>query len=325
MAKSKRLIEMMIAVNKKKFFNAKELADEFGVSTRTIMRDMQELSALGVPFYSEVGPHGGYKMLNERILPPIAFTKDEALAVFFASHALRHYADLPFEAETDSVLRKFYSYMPEDIRDRIDRMRQRFDLVTPMRHARTPYLGLLLDAAIDQKTVRVEYESKHRHSFREIQPVGIYASNGFWYCPAYCFQRGDFRLFRCDRVRSAEISETEAIDLSKVRAGSRDFYMQEESPELELHVELTAIGVQRCESELWHAPTMPLSSDSTAYPRIHVREDGTGWLEYRISASSLPYFGQFFIGLGTDAHVKAPAELIRLMREMLDELVLRYR
>lgn len=50
MAKSKRLIEMMMSINKKKSFNAKELANEFGVSTRTIVRDMQELSALGVPF-----------------------------------------------------------------------------------------------------------------------------------------------------------------------------------------------------------------------------------------------------------------------------------
>ncbi|MNH47361.1 HTH domain protein [compost metagenome] len=68
MAKSKRLIEMMMSINKKKSFSAKELASEFGVSTRTIIRDMQELSALGVPFYSEVGLHGGYKMINERMI-----------------------------------------------------------------------------------------------------------------------------------------------------------------------------------------------------------------------------------------------------------------
>jgi Predicted transcriptional regulator len=320
MAKSKRLIEIMMAVNNKKNFNAKELADEFGVSTRTIIRDMQELSALGVPFYSEVGPHGGYKMLNERMLPPIAFTKDEAIAVFFASHALRHYAELPFEAETDSVLRKFYSYMPEDIRDRIDRMRKRFDLLTPMRQAKSPYLSLLLDAAIDQTVVRLEYESKHRRLFRDIQPVGIYASNGFWYCPAYCFHRGDFRLFRCDRVRSVETSEREAIDLSEIHLGNRESYIQEEV--LELHVELTAAGVQRCESELWFAPNI---HHSPVNPHIHVREDGTGWLDNQIPASSLPFFGQFFIGLGTDAQVKAPAKLIDIMREMLDKLVLQYR
>ncbi|QMV44759.1 helix-turn-helix transcriptional regulator [Cohnella cholangitidis] len=315
MAKSKRLIEIMMAINKKKSFNAKELASEFGVSTRTIMRDMQELSALGVPFYSEVGQHGGYKMLNERMLPPVAFTEGEALAVFFASHALRHYAYLPFVAETDSVLRKFYSYMSEDIRDRIDRMRERFDLVTPMRHASTPYLSMLLDAAIDQKVVRMEYESKQHKRTRDVQPIGIYASNGFWYCPAYCFHRRDIRLFRCDRVRSVELSEQKAVDLTQVHTGNWESYLEEESPAIELYVELTATGVQRFESEMWPAHKM----------QIHVREDGTGWLGHQVPASSLPFFGQFFIGLGTDAKVKAPTELIHIMREMLDKLMEQYR
>ncbi|ANE46439.1 DNA-binding protein [Paenibacillus swuensis] len=315
MAKSKRLIEIMMAVNKKKSFNAKELASEFGVSTRTIIRDMQELSALGVPFYSEVGQHGGYKMINERMLPPVAFTEGEALAVFFASHALRHYEDLPFEAETYSVLRKFYSYMPEDIRNRIDQMRKRFDLVTPMRHTSTPYLSLLLDAAIDQNVVRVEYESKQNKQSRDIQPIGIYASNGFWYCPAYCFYRRDIRLFRCDRVRSVELSELKAVDLTQVHTGNWESYMEEEGPVMELYVELTATGVQRCESVLWPAHKM----------QIHVREDGTGWMDDPIHASSLPFFGQYFIGLGMDAKVNAPDELIHVMREMLDKLMAQYR
>lgn len=315
MAKSKRLIEIMMAINKKKSFNATELASEFGVSTRTIIRYMQELSALGVPFYSEVGQHGGYRMLNERTLPPVAFTEDEALAVFFASHALRHFADLPFEAETDSVLRKFYSYMSDDIRDRIDRMRKRFDLVTPMRQASTPYLSVLLDAAIDQKVVRMEYESKQHKRSRDVQPIGIYASNGFWYCPAYCFHRRAIRLFRCDRVRSVELSDLKAVDLTHVHTGNWESYMEQESPDLELYVELTATGVQRYESEMWPPHKM----------QIHVREDGTGWLGNPVPAGSLPFFGQFFIGLGTDAKVKAPEELIHIMREMLDEIMAQYR
>ncbi len=83
MSKSKRLLELMMTVNRKRKFTVKELAREFGVSSRTILRDLQELSELGVPLYSEVGPHGGYQVLNERMLPPIAFTEEEAVAIFF--------------------------------------------------------------------------------------------------------------------------------------------------------------------------------------------------------------------------------------------------
>ncbi|MDQ0116619.1 putative DNA-binding transcriptional regulator YafY [Paenibacillus harenae] len=89
-------------------------------SPRGLLRDLQELSELGVPLYSEVGPHGGYQVVRERVLPPIAFTEGEAVAMFFAVHALRHYSSLPFGAESASALSKFYLHMPGDVRDRID-------------------------------------------------------------------------------------------------------------------------------------------------------------------------------------------------------------
>ncbi|MOA47691.1 hypothetical protein D3C78_1703490 [compost metagenome] len=59
--------------------------------------------------------------------------------------------------------------------------------------------------------------------------------------------------------------------------------------------------------------------------QLQVREDGTGWISNPVPASSLPYFGQFFIGLGTDAKVKAPDELIYMMREVLNQLMEQYR
>ena len=57
------------------------------------------------------------------MLPPIAFTEVEAVAIFFAVHASRHYSSLPFEAESASALSKFYLHMPGDVRDRIDSMK----------------------------------------------------------------------------------------------------------------------------------------------------------------------------------------------------------
>ena len=111
MSKSKRLLELMMTVNRKRKFTVKELAMEFGVSARTMLRDLQELSGIGFPLYSEVGPHGGYQVLKESILPPIAFSEEEAVALFFAVNALRHYSSLPFEAESASALDKFYLHM----------------------------------------------------------------------------------------------------------------------------------------------------------------------------------------------------------------------
>jgi len=312
MSKSKRLIELMMTVNRKRKFTVKELAREFGVSPRTIFRDLQELSELGVPLYSEVGPHGGYRVLKERMLPPIAFTEEEAVAMFFAVHALRHYSSLPFEAESSSALSKFYSYLPEDVRDRIDQMKNRVDFVTPPRQAESPYLSVLLDAAVHQKVLFIEYEALNGKSSREIQPIGIYANNGLWYCPAYCFLRGDFRVFRCDRIRSAVPSGSKPLDLRHVHLGNRDLLIQAERECVPLYVELSKEGVQQCEAELW------LGS------KLNIREDGTGWLEGNVPKSDLSFYAKFFIGLGHEATVKKPPELVDCIKGMLSEMIDKY-
>ncbi|BBH24576.1 DeoR family transcriptional regulator [Paenibacillus baekrokdamisoli] len=314
MSKAKRLMELMMAVNRKKKFTVKELAREFDVSTRTILRDLQELSELGVPLYSEVGPHGGYQVLKERILPPIAFTEEEAVAIFFACHALRHYSFLPFETESSSALSKFYYYMSGDVRDRIDQMKNRVDFVTPRRQAQFPYLSILLDGAIYQKIILIDYESREGKSSRQIQPIGLYASSGLWYCPAYCFQREDYRVFRCDRIHSAtyDPSTSKPRDLRHIHLGNRESVIKLEQEHVSLYVELSQEGVQKCEAELWSVPS------------LHIRNNGTGWLEGNIPSSDLPFFAKFFIGLGNEATVKHPQELVEGMKRILAEIMAKY-
>ncbi|KQL45983.1 DNA-binding protein [Brevibacillus choshinensis] len=312
MPKSKRLMELMMTVNRKRKFTVKELAQEFGVSQRTILRDLQELSELGVPLYSEVGPHGGYQVLKERILPPIAFLEEEAVAIFFAIHALRHYSSLPFETEASSALRKFYQYMPNDIRDRIDQMKNRVDFVTPTRQVSSPHLAILLEAAIQQKVLLIDYESRDKPSKREIQPIGIYTRNGLWYCPAYCYQSDEIRVFRCDRIHAAVDSDSQPMDLRNIHLGNRESDTKGVQVGGTLFAELTKEGVQACEAEHWLVPT------------LHVRQDGTGWVEGYLPKSDIPFFTKFFIGLGKEVTVKSPTELLDEIRRNLTELMTKY-
>lgn len=313
MGKSRRLMELMMTVNRMRKFTVRELAEQFQVSQRTILRDLQELSALGVPLYSEVGPHGGYQVLSERVLPPIAFTEEEAAAMFFASHALRHYRYIPFEAESASALTKFYHYMSSDVRDRIDQMKNRVDFFTPLRRMREPKLNALLQAAIGQQALAIEYESRSGASCRDIQPIGIYASNGLWYCPAYCFTRSEFRLFRCDRIKLLDNPPAaQPRDLRHIHLGNWRAREAGSQPDLRYVAELTREGVQRCEAELWPVPA------------IMLREDGSGRLDQMMPASELAYFARFFIGLGHEATVLEPPALLACIRELLQQLGARY-
>ncbi|THF73552.1 helix-turn-helix transcriptional regulator [Cohnella fermenti] len=344
MPKSKRLLELMMTVNRKRRFKVQELADEFGVSKRTILRDLQELSELGVPLYSEPGPHGGYQVVRERVLPPIAFTEGEAVSIFFAVDALRHYVSLPFESESSSALDKFYRHLPGDVRDRIDAMKNRVDIVTPRRRREAPCLAVLLNAAIDGRVLRIEYESaeaaaeaavggaiegategkrgsKAKPGVRSIQPIGIYASNGLWYCPAYCFLREGVRVFRCDRIRSAEPDPagTPPIDLEGRHLGNRKQYEpghpssgEGDGAAGKLRASLTPEGVRRCEPEPWLTEA------------LSVLPDGGGMLEGRVPANDIGFYARFFAGLGREAAVLEPAELREAVRRELERALAHY-
>ncbi len=171
MSKAKRLNELIMMVNRKKRFTVRELAQEFGVSRRTILRDMQELSEMGVPLYSEIGPHGGYQVLNERILPAIAFSENEAISIFFAIHALRHYISLPFDTEYESIKKKFYLNLSGDVRDRIDTMANRIDFYSIYQKEDIPFLKQLLEASIEQIVINIYYEASDKSTNRSIHPI----------------------------------------------------------------------------------------------------------------------------------------------------------
>ncbi|WP_064745669.1 helix-turn-helix transcriptional regulator [Paenibacillus sp. UNC451MF] len=318
MPKSKRLIELMIAVNKRKKFTVRELAKEFNVSSRTIMRDLQELSELGVPLYSEFGPHGGYRVLNERWLPPITFSENEAVAMFFAYQSLQQYGALPFGKESASALNKFYHYLPEDTKDKIDKMKQRIVFWTPTRSIHSPHLELIMEASIQQQPLQINYDSKDGAKLRVIQPIGLYSYNGYWYSPAYCFTKATTLLFRVDRVIDAMFMENEQVSVDQSQITIMDWINRMEQPvnknekKLQVEVLLTKAGVRKCQ---WEA---------LFRNELELFEDGTGKINMYISSDELDYFSSFFIGFGTEGRVVNPKEMVEMMQRKTMELAKMY-
>ncbi len=314
MSKAKRLNEMIMMVNRKKRFTVQQLAQEFEVSKRTILRDLQELSEMGVPLYSEVGPHGGYQILNERILPPIAFSEDEVISIFFAIHALRYYIALPFDIEYESIKKKFYLNLSGDIRDKIDSMNGRVDFLSVRQYEKIPVLRQLLDAAIQQDVIIINYEINGESHNRNIQPIGIYVNEGKWYCPSYCISKKDYRVFRCDRINSVKLDKnTSPIDLSNINLKNHFLMMNTNKETFELHVELTKKGIEKYQSAKW--PNIKLER----------QEDGSGFLKGSISVSDMDFFSDYFISYGKDANIKKPLELIECIKENLNIILNQYK
>ncbi|WP_408010008.1 helix-turn-helix transcriptional regulator [Pseudalkalibacillus sp. A8] len=309
MNKSQRLIEILMTINSRKKFTIRELTEQFQVSKRTILRDLQELSELGVPLYSEFGIHGGYRLLNDCMLPPIYFTEKEAAALFFVSESLRNYRHLPFETQIETALKKFYHYLPPDSKAQIDRLRSKILFFVPARQLETPFLAELLEASINQHIVTVTYESENGKSKRDIQCIGVYTMNGFWYCSAYCFKSQQYRVFRVDRVQSLASAKDQSKKMDMEHFQIKDWvHLDDGEQELKLNILLTQRGVLKCKSDMW------LSEG------LITHQDGSGKIQRKMAFSYVPWVVQYMIGCGSDAIVKEPVIVRELIMKQIEEI-----
>lgn len=312
MQKSQRLIQLIMLINAKKSFTVRELADEFGLSTRTITRDLQELSELGIPIYSIQGRGGGYKLLRERLLPPISFSEGEAIAIYFACQSLDYFGSLPFGKGADTALMKFYRYLPSDAREQIDRLRNKVMFWSPYRSMSPDILQTLMQAVMVPSVVAIIYRSSSGLTERNIQPIGLYSSSGFWYCPAYCFLREEIRQFRADRIVSAVIEESIPCRDDIAHQTLTDKPEQNQREQTLLRLQLTRRGV-------WLA-----ESNTRIAPYIRLNEDGSGEADIRIAAEDLRFYVDFVWPFGEDVKIVEPAEARTYMKQKIESMRLLY-
>lgn len=197
-----RITAILIQLQSKRKVKAQEIADRFGISLRTVYRDIRSLEAAGVPILSEPGV--GYSMMEGYRLPPVSFSKEEALTFITAEKLMdRFTTDHHNEAyqsalyKIKAVLRSEDKMILEDLEDRIAVMPNRF-LPEP---GALP-LQEILQAIIRRTVLSISYYANHNQQTtkREIEPVGVFQSGEYWYLIAFCRLRNDYRTFRLDRL-----------------------------------------------------------------------------------------------------------------------------
>ncbi|PEF66924.1 DNA-binding transcriptional regulator [Bacillus cereus] len=311
MSKAKRLLDILIFASAKKAFTAQEIADEFNISVRTVHRYILDLSDMGLPIYAEQGRNGGYKVLTNRVIPPILFTEEEAVSIFFAFQSLSYYRDLPFNTEINSVIHKLYSSLQHDAKAKVDKIRSYIAFWNPKRTIETPLLNEVLTAAIENKNLHFQYESKSRIKTKHVHPIGVYAHDGLWYLPAYDFNVEKTLLYRVDRILSilsTEENEDTFMNLEEWFASNSHVV---HNP-TQLHVLLSTEGVRQCKS-------VPYLEEF-----VVTNENGTGYIHSTIDKGEINFITPLFYRLGKDAKVLEPIELIDGLRMRAKEVLHMY-
>lgn len=198
-----RIVAILIQLQSKKIVKAQELADRFDVSLRTIYRDVRSLETSGVPIVSEAGV--GYSIMDGYRLPPVMFTREEASSFVAAEKLMQRFTDKTFGAYYESAMFKVKSVLRGKEKDWIDALQSQI-IINP---AETLFnenipnaLEILFESIAEKTQVFVKYQSMESDipSERNLEPVGIFHENNYWYVVAYCHFRKDYRQFRTDRL-----------------------------------------------------------------------------------------------------------------------------
>jgi len=204
--KTERLFSIMDALRRhRRPVTAAVLAEEQGVSVRTLYRDVQTLIGLGAPIDGEAGI--GYMLKPGFFLPPLMFSAEELEALVLGARWVQAQPDAGLAAAAKNALGKIATASPDDLRDRMkDTGLWPVLLRAPLDPV--PVLGLIREAMRSEKALHIGYaDEAGRASERDIWPVQLAYYEGKQIVIAWCVMRAAFRHFRTDRVVAAALGE----------------------------------------------------------------------------------------------------------------------
>lgn len=205
MDKTERLFSIMDALRRhRRPVTAAALAEEQGVSVRTLYRDVQTLIGLGAPIEGEAGI--GYMLKPGFFLPPLMFTAEELEALVLGGRWVEGRPDPALAAAARNALAKIATASPEDLRDRINNAGVWPVPAYRQPERQEPVLGVIRQAIRDEKVLQISYSDEQgRGTERTIWPVTLGYFEDRQIVVAWCTLREDFRSFRTDRIALAEI------------------------------------------------------------------------------------------------------------------------
>lgn len=195
-----RLFEIIYILMQKKKITAKELAEKFEVSTRTIYRDIETLSRANIPVYAIQGKEGGIGLLEEYVLNKTLLSEEEQNQILFALQGMKKIRG----KEEKDILEKLSTLFNKEINNWI-----KIDFSTWSKDNKQENRFELIKSAILNKKLMefTYYNSKGEESKRIVEPLQIWFKDKSWYLISYCRNKEDYRIFKIARIKEIKILE----------------------------------------------------------------------------------------------------------------------
>jgi predicted DNA-binding transcriptional regulator YafY len=202
-----RLFGILVRLQSKKYTTADQIAAQFGISIRTVYRDIKALGEQGIPISFE--QHKGYCVVQGYFLPPISFNSDEANALLLMERFLEGFADKSIGHHYTTALTKVKAVLKTSQKEKFETLNETIKLQLPARMKNDlGYLSILQNAITVKCVICISYKNiKEEVSKREVEPIGLIFYAFSWHLIAWCHLRNEYRDFKITNILKIQCTD----------------------------------------------------------------------------------------------------------------------
>ena len=307
-----RLTAIIIFLQGRKFVTVDELSERYGLSARTVYRDLSALQEAGVPIGSEPGK--GYFIVKGYHLPPVMLNRDEASALLAGERLMQRWNHTKISKAFLTAFEKIRSVLPADDREYVEALDKSMQALQP-EHENQPrpddQIFVWMQHAIFKKEViEICYESpfKQENITRQVEPLGLLLKDNHWYLAGWCRLRKDYRMFRLDRFHDFKLTGEKLPDPPP--HSLKEFHDRN----LDKEKELTEVTI-------WFAEKSARYIGDTKYHHGWAWEEKVeDGLNITFLTAHPEYLSRWVLMWGKEAKILTPPSLQKRMKELVEEL-----
>ena len=296
--KDNRLFRILYYILENGKVTANELADKFEVSARTIYRDIDSISSVGIPIYALQGKGGGIEIAEDFILSKLLLSENEKQQIMSALQGL----DNTTKQHENELLTKLSALFKMKNTNWIE---VDFNNWKNNKMYERTFNGIK-SAILSKNIVSFTYFSSNKEETnRIVKPVRLLFKSQDWYLYAFCLLRNDFRYFKLSRIKNLDI-HTEKFDDS-----FEDAILKKEMP----HENTVHIKVKFDRKVAFRV-----------YDEINgeIIEDDEGNLYAEIEIPNDYNLFNYIFSFGDEAEVLEPKEIRMQIKEMINKMAGKY-